>query len=270
MTAHSPKWRRITKGLVPPLILRLARGGNGLGFLGDFPSWQDAQTACSGYDEPSIMEKVSAATQAVVEGRAVFERDSVLFDRPQYTWPLLAILLKIAAENGNRLQVLDFGGSLGSTYRQCRGFIPRATAIEWSVVEQAAFVARGRERFQTAELRFHAGIAECLAVSKASCLLLSSVLQYLEAPYAFLSEAVGMGFESIVVDRTPFSVSGRDRIVKQVVPPEIYAASYPARLLDKEKLLACFAGKYRVEAEFPTLDGFDDKAEFKGFFLTRT
>jgi putative methyltransferase (TIGR04325 family) len=268
MSAHKP-WKKIIKGLTPPLVIRMLKPRGGLGFQGDYPTWQAAQADCSGYDQPSILEKVSAATQAVVDGRAVFERDSVLFDKPDYNWPLLAVLQRIAAECENRLQLIDFGGSLGSSYRQCRGFFPPTTAVRWNVVEQPAFVARGRERFETAELNFFPDMAACLAASPVPCLLLSSVLQYLESPYEFLAQTLKSGFTYVVVDRTPLSVTGRDRIVKQVVPPEIYAASYPARILDRQKLLAVFADDYDLVAEFPTLDGFDDKAEFRGFFFSR-
>ena len=256
-------------GLTPPLVRRLLRPGSGLGFHGDFPDWNSALATCSGYDQPAILEKVSAATQAVAEGRAVYERDSVLFDAPEYSWPLLAVLQKVAMRESNRLRLIDFGGSLGSTYRQCRGFLSEIPQVEWNVVEQAAFVARGRERFQGPELRFHPDIESCLAEGPMPCLLLSSVLQYLEDPYAFLASAIAKGFRYVVLDRTPLSASGSDRIVRQTVPPEIYAASYPARLLGRAKLLAAFAEAYDLVAEFPALDGFDPKADFKGFFFVR-
>ena len=63
-------------------------------------------------------------TQAfkVKNGEAVYERDSVLFDEIQYSWGLLAGLEKAALEHDGKLCVLDFGGSLGSTYYQNKQF----------------------------------------------------------------------------------------------------------------------------------------------------
>ncbi len=61
------------------------------------------------------------ATRKVVAGEAVYERDSVVFDHLEYAWPLLACLLQIAAERRS-LRVIDFGGSLGSSWRQNRRF----------------------------------------------------------------------------------------------------------------------------------------------------
>ena len=39
-----------------------------------------------------------------------FERDGVLFDEPQYSFPLLALLARIASQHGNTLHVVDIGG----------------------------------------------------------------------------------------------------------------------------------------------------------------
>ena len=143
MASNSPL-KSIVKDLLPPMLLRTLPSRGGLGFHGDYPSWESAQADCAGYDQPSILEKVSASTQAVVDGRAVFERDSVLFDKPDYNWPLLAILQKVARQDENRLRLIDFGGSLGSTYRQCRRFLEGLEKVEWNVVEQQAFISRGR------------------------------------------------------------------------------------------------------------------------------
>jgi len=261
--------KRMAKGLVPPLALRLLKGSGGLGFRGDYATWQDAAADCSGYDQPAILERVTEATQAVVDGRAVFERDSVLFDEPEYNWPLLAVLQDVARRNGNRLRVIDFGGSLGSTYRQCRPFFSGMDEVRWNVVEQSAFVRRGQDRFQDGELRFFPDLDACLAAGPAECLLLSSVLQYLEDPYTFVAKAIAKGFPVILLDRTPFSVDGRERIVKQTVPASIYAASYPARLLSEMRVRALFAEGYDLAAEFGSLDGFDEKAVFKGWYARR-
>ena len=260
-------WKRIAKEFIPPLLLRLRRSG--LGFRGDYATWQEAEAACTGYDQPAILERVTEATQAVLDGKAVFERDSVLFDAPDYNWPLIAVLQDIARRAGNRLRVADFGGSLGSTYRQCRAFFGDMGQVRWNVIEQSAFVRRGQERFRTGELDFFPDLGACMAAAPVDCLLLSSVLQYLEDPYRFVSEAVGKGFPCIILDRTPFSTEGRDRIVRQIVPAEIYSASYPAHLLDEGRLRSLIEREYTIKAEFLSLDKFDDKAVFKGWYALR-
>ncbi|GHV55461.1 hypothetical protein FACS1894216_17850 [Synergistales bacterium] len=64
---------------------------------GDYATWEDALLNSKGYDERSIFEKVLKASISVRDGEAVYERDSVLFDQIEYSWPLLAGLMWGAA-----------------------------------------------------------------------------------------------------------------------------------------------------------------------------
>jgi putative methyltransferase (TIGR04325 family) len=106
------------------LLRHLLRQGRGsIRFTGDYKSWEDAQKNSTGYSSPEILEKTRAAVLKVKAGQAEFERDSVAFDRPQHEFPLLAGLLRAAAAANGCLSVLDFGGSLGSTYFQSRKFL---------------------------------------------------------------------------------------------------------------------------------------------------
>src|ERR1700712_2624661 len=86
------------------------------GWSGNYNSWQEAEQQCVGYDADNILEKIKVATLKVKNGDAVYERDALLFDSIQYSWPLLANLLWIAGKKTSRLSVIDFGGSLGSSY----------------------------------------------------------------------------------------------------------------------------------------------------------
>ena len=88
------------------------------GWKGAFDSWEAAQLRSNGYNADNILQKVLAASLRVKEGEALFERDSVLFYEKKYSWELLATLMWIAAQHGETLNIIDFGGSLGSTYYQ--------------------------------------------------------------------------------------------------------------------------------------------------------
>ena len=102
-----------------------------LAFTGDYRSWQEAAEDSQGYDSPVIFERTRNAMLKIKSGEAVYERDSVLFERPQYPWPLLVGLLRVAVQCGGRLSVADIGGALGSTYFQCRRLLQPATKLEW-------------------------------------------------------------------------------------------------------------------------------------------
>ena len=214
---------------VPPIILRIMRQmrGNGILFQGDYASWEEAAAKCCGYDAEHILAKVLDATLKVKRGEAAFERDSVVFDEIAYAWPVLASLMWAAARNGGVLNVLDFGGALGSSYFQNRKFLQALPEVRWNVVEQAHYVQEGQEHIQDEHLRFYLTIDACLAESQPNVVLLSSVLQYLESPDEIISLLTTVGANSLIIDRTPFSLSEADKLVIQHAPASICAASYP-------------------------------------------
>lgn len=276
------------KPLLPPVVLRILRklkakihsGADSdrqsppvrYGFFGNYGSWQEAESDAMGYDADLILEKVKKALLAVKNGEAVYERDSVLFEKIEYAWPLLAGLLWISAQNDNRLKLIDVGGSLGSSYFQNRLFLQHLKDFNWNVVEQHRFVDCGRLNFEDEYLKFFYSLQECLDNCRdINLLLFSSVLQYLEDPYAFLQDAMNYSIEYIIIDRTVFLTDGNDRITVQKVPPHIYDASYPAWFFNYDKLLGFMAPKYELVAEFDTLGGVvqldDQEARHRGFIF---
>ena len=88
---------------------------NNTSFEGSYSTWQEADALCNGYDNMEILEKILSATLKVKNGEAVYERDSVIFDQIEYSWPVLTGLMCAAAQNSGCLKVLDFGCSLGSS-----------------------------------------------------------------------------------------------------------------------------------------------------------
>jgi putative methyltransferase (TIGR04325 family) len=227
-------------------------------FTGDYACWSDAVQASVGYGAPVILERTSAALLQVKRGDAAFERDSVLFDKPEYAFPMLSGLLRAGVMAGGPIRVVDFGGSLGSSYFQCRRLLGAAATLEWSVVEQRPYVARGRELFEDHELKFYESTDQCLEQRRPDILLLSSVLQYLPDPYGSLEGLLARQLPHVIIDRTAFLVSGRDRLTVQTVPEWIYPASYPAWFLSEPRLITIMAAAgYSLVAGF---QGADDVA----------
>lgn len=227
-------------------------------WTGDYPDWRSAVQAAGGYDDEDIFLKVRAAARAVRDGKALWERDSVLFDKPEVNWPLLAGLMSVAARHQGRLHVLDFGGALGSTYMQHRDALQGLAECTWHVVEQGHFVRCGKEEFTSDTLFFHDTPEEALRAAPINLILLSGVLQYLETPYALLKRLAATGLP-VLIDRTPLFADG-DRITVQHVPAAIYRASYACRWLDKRRLNGILqSAGYELLPWFPSAvdpDGF--------------
>jgi putative methyltransferase (TIGR04325 family) len=259
----------MNSGLQPP-----ASPPEHIWFRGNFATWDDARKASIGYDAPSILEKVRQATLKVISGEAACERDSVAFNTVEYSLPLLVALLYVATRSNNRLDVLDFGGSLGSSYWQNRGFLAHLDLRRWSVVEQTHFVNVGKAEIANDVLRFYHSIEECLSYETPNLALLSGVIQALEQPYETLGTILNADLPFVVLDRTQFFVEDLpDRITVETVHPSVYEGSYPSWFLNLQKfrIFVKDAG-YRIIEEFDSWEKWEvdgDQAQNKCFLLER-
>jgi putative methyltransferase (TIGR04325 family) len=267
--------KAVIKDWLPPVIVRALRPlrRRGIRFEGNYASWQEAANQCTGYDAELILTKVLEATLKVKRGEAAYERDSVLFTEIEYRWPVIGALMWVAAQNSGRLDVLDFGGALGSTYFQSRAFLANLPQVRWSIIEQTHYVKAGREYIQDETLRFYPTIAGCLAENKPNVVLLSSVLQYLSESESVIKGISDSDATIIIIDRTPFNDGKDDLICVQRVPESIYKASYPMKIFSLDRFISGLVD-WNVVAELPSLEGSLISStglavNFQGFILRR-
>ena len=213
-------------------------------------SWERAQQVATGYDSSEIVNRVTVATRAVLEGSSVFERDGVVFDEPDYRWPVAAGMLRSATRHGE-LRVIDFGGSLGSLYWQHKDLFA-GLPITWTVVEQPAFV-QAAEQLRLAPLEFTTDLSAALSATKPHIAVLSSVLQYLEEPWQLVSTLSKSSVDSMIIDRTPMWSGSFDIPTVQEVPRHIYPGSYPAWILSSQRMAETFRHWHTV-ARFPGIE----------------
>ena len=101
--------KKLCKDFLPPVVWRAAKklrgkqdSAPGIVWQGDYPDWQSAVTASTGYDQDAIFTRVRDAARAVRDGEALWERNSVLFHHAEYNWPLLASLMAVIAGKEGR------------------------------------------------------------------------------------------------------------------------------------------------------------------------
>lgn len=268
-------FNRILKAWFPPVLTDTYKSWRGLGihFRGDYPDWAAAAAKTGGYDAEQILERVRWASIQVATGEANGERDSVLFPRTPYPFPVIATLLRAATENNERLNVLDFGGALGSSYQQCKNFLQQLRSLHWGIVEQLHYVNCGRREFENESLRFYETIESSVNAFRPHVILASGVLQYVPKPGEVLKSFVLAGPDYIVIDRTPISLSGRQVISTQIVPGSICSSSYPLWIFNENQLKEYLLVEYEELASFPAVDGTlghgSLKANFKGFIFKK-
>jgi putative methyltransferase (TIGR04325 family) len=240
-------------------------------FEGPLADWDTSLKNMSGYAAPEILDRAVASTRAVAAGEAAYERDTVLFQEPACSHPLLAWLLQAGISSGGELRVVDFGGALGSLYFQNRAAISVFKNVSWCVVEQTHFVEAGRKEFANESLSFSDDFQTAVREIGANVLILSGVVQYLENPRDFLRLALEAGINYIAIDRTMARKGLPDQVYLQHVPSWIYEATYPVWFLNLETLEQAFqmAGYETVERFYADSSRFGASApltarEFKG------
>ncbi|HVN01416.1 MAG TPA: methyltransferase, TIGR04325 family [Caulobacteraceae bacterium] len=209
---------RLQRGLqllTPPLVWRLLRRlrPDDAPLDGPLADWAAAAGRATGWDSPGIAREALRAAEAVRDGVAAFERDSRPLERIIYSPTILAALL-LALDRYGRLNVVDFGGGLGSNFHQNIKLI-RALAhgpTDWRVVERPSLARLGAERFQTPGLRFYADLDA--ARLEDAVLMFTGSLQYVEDAFGFLDDAV-RGFDIVALDRVLVSEGDEHEVYLQ-------------------------------------------------------
>lgn len=262
------------KRFIPPVLLDYYRRifkhntVSEILWFGNFKTWRDASEKCIGYGADIILDKTKQSALKVKKGEAAFERDSVLFENPEFCWPLVSWLLRISLELKGKLHLIDFGGSLGSTYYKNLPFLSEIEDLEWNIIEQKQFVDTGKDLFEDNKLRFWYSIKECLLNSQPDLILFSGVLQYIEDPFSLIEFVKNENFKYIIIDRTGFIKSEYQRITVQNVPAAIYPASYPCWFFNEMQFISHFTDKYLLVNSFKALDSSNiDNSYYKGFIF---
>lgn len=208
---------------------------SGIRYLGDYVSWQDASAECRGYDDSAILDKVIQASKKVIDGEAVWERDSFLFYQEKYVYKLCAAILRCALRNNNQgVRVLDIGGSLGSTYFQNRKYLSDVKNLEYVIAEQDHYAAYGHEYLEDAVLKFISSKRDWENMERFDIILMSGSLQYIPNYTEVISKIKKAEPRYIIFDRV--LVGDRGRICRETVPETIYKSSYPLRIFSEEEI----------------------------------
>ena len=221
---------------------------------GNFSSYADAlntanQIMPDAYESTSILQRVADSIQKVRRGEAAFERDGVAFPNENYHFPILAALLYVATRE-RRLTVLDFGGSLGSTYFQNRKLL-EGLPVDWNVVEQPHYVDYGNANVP--EVNFCYKISD-LRHKNINLAIASCSLSYTDDPIKYLTDILNVHAKFFIVDRTYFNFAPANRIALEHVPESIYKAVYPITLLNIAEFESLVTKFYRPVFYMPAFD----------------
>ena len=231
---------------------------------GNFSSWKNAYKKSSGYDDNVIFKKAKKSFNEIIDNKAKFERDTVLFYNEDPDLELISIIKKLY--NKKNIRICDFGGSFASSYFQNISFLNK-NKMEWNIVEQKKIVKYANEKLKIKNLNFYYDIENILK-KKIDLIIFSSVIQYLEEPYALLKKITKKKIKNIIISRTPF-FQQKEVIKIQYVPKHIYKSSYPVRIFNNSIFLEFMrTNGYKIKKKLK-IDEKIDKYKYKSFFFVK-
>lgn len=259
--------KSIIKEFIPPIVLNTLRPHATNVWFGDYHDWKSASKESTNYNSSHILDRVTESLLKVKNGEALFERDSVTFNKMEYEFPLLASLFYVTNRSKN-LNVLDFGGSLGSTYFQYKNIFNNLD-VNWYVVEQEHFVDRGKKTFENSKLKFLKSIDEIDSPNDIDVVLIRNSLQYTQDPYGILQTILAKKIKYLLFDLVAFNAEPKDRLTIQKVPKQIYEASYPCWFLNESKFLEMVNHQYINIWEIPGQKIANIPSQHKGYLFER-
>jgi putative methyltransferase (TIGR04325 family) len=258
------------KLILPSFIIKIIQQffKRDIKFVGNYKDWSGAVHNSLGYSSKIIFLKSKESFLKVLNGEAKYERDSVLFYSDSINYPLMTILSKIQNKKKSCLNILDFGGSFGSTYFQNKKILNNKKKFQWSIIEQSKIVNFCLKKKLNSNLKFYNSIKDYSRNNVVDLVLVSSVLQYIETPFILLDQLIALKADYLLVLKTPVHQKS-DQIKVQRVPDYIYKASYPIRIFNKSRLLNYFKiNNYQLIKNNFTNE-FIDNISFENFFFMR-
>lgn len=224
----------------------LAFIGKSKQFQGNYSTWEEARNQSTGYDSDLILKRAIHCRNWVIKGGASYEQDLRMYHDKPFKPESLASLLWIYTQE-NKLRVLDFGGSFGTSYYIHLDFL-NGLDLKWNVVEQKKYIDYAKKNYETEKLKFFHTYDKCQDIN---VLYLSGVLAYTESPYKILKELLTLGTDYIIIDRNHFLKDplSKTRLAVQKTKKMTFPTSFPVWLFNKNELMEVLSN-YEIVREW--------------------
>jgi putative methyltransferase (TIGR04325 family) len=220
-------------------------------FKGKYSSFAQAALDSSGYNDNVILDRVTNITEMRKNRLIISERDGFILHNIEIPIQIKSFIQSLLFSN-RPLQVLDFGGGLGSWYFDFVDIFGKSSVAKWLIIEQENFVKSGSKNFEDGTLNFNEYAAFDLIPQKFDFVVFSSVIQYLENPYEVLSEIYTIDVPYLIINRTPFWIGEFDRCAIQ--RNKSFGESYPSWILSEPGFKKFIHTKWEILDEFYSSD----------------
>ncbi len=205
--------KKASNKLMTKLINKVTLRKKKINYLGPYNVWEDALKNSKGYEDNQILIKVKKNTIISKNNIYFFERDGSLLKKNTISNNQLYLITSLINKKKNGLNIVDFGGSLGSSYFKIKDIIDLNFKNKWNIIEQKLFVKEGNKSLKSSNLLFHNNLND--VKKRIDLIILSGSLQYMKNPQKILEQIFLKKPEVIFLDRTPVSNKKRNEIYIQ-------------------------------------------------------
>lgn len=241
-------FRKLIKFILPVFIINIINVilKRNIKIIGNYSSWEKALENSTGYNDDKIFQKLKESFLKILDGKAQYERDSVLFYEEKINYSLIQIINEIRLKLKKKIDILDFGGSFASIYFQNKSILKNNFFCLWSVIEQKNIVkyVNSKKIYKKLislynNLYFYPSLKNFYKCHNPDLVIFSGVLQYLTQPHDVLLSLIEKKVKYILILRTPLH-DRQEQIMVQKVPKSIYKSSYPIRIFNEKDFLNFF------------------------------
>lgn len=201
-----------------------------------------------GYEDDEIAKKIYLTTQKLIHGVARYERDGILFDDDKWDLNVItSILYVINNSNNKEINIIDYGGGMGTIFYKNKEILEKLNVRNWSIVEQESFLEWGR-KLKNSQVKFYDSISQYLKKEDKKIIdlvIISNVLQYLNKPYEVMGD-ISKYCRYILINKLPLSNSDSDIDLIQKVNPKNYSAQYPIKIFSKKNFNQYIKSKFEI------------------------
>ena len=204
-------------------------------------NYESALSDSTGYQDENLVKIIVAKTLKFKEDlKKNFRIDQ----------SLLKIFTAVASSlNGDKLTVLDFGGSAGIHYFIVKSILKKEISLDWRVIETPKMVQEAiKNKLENKELTFYDNLSAAVNEKKIDLAIAVGSLQYTDSPsqilkqilktnpsYFFLSRTPLAKNEIILLQETFYSKNGVGKIPEELKIDD-QKISYPVTILNKDKV----------------------------------
>lgn len=214
-------------------------------FSGPYKNWETADNKSTGYDSDEIFFKTKKSAEIVQRTQKGYERDSLIYYDEDFDDTFLLNIESYKKQKDKTLNILDFGGSLGSLYFKYKKKLKNN--CNWSIIDQKKIVEEGIKNFENKELKFFYSVNDYKNLFKPDIVLISSSLQYLRNYKEVLNDLISLDPKYIIFFKTPFSHKSFDEIYIQKPLKHIYNSTYPSWIFSYDLFINIFEQNFELQ-----------------------